>query len=116
MAQKIPLSLWVKKGDFIFVSGITWWDTETGEMPPSIAEQTHNTLLKIKSALTEAGATMKDVVKVTVFIREHQDYDKMNEVYRTFFDAPYPARTTVEASPRRSNANIEIDAVAYVGI
>ena len=109
-----PYSQAVKAGDFLFISGQVPIDPKTGKaVMGDIAIQTKQVLENIKSILGAAGLSLKDVVKVTVFLKDVKDFKKMNETYGTFFKEDPPARTTVQAQLAMEELLIEIDAVAY---
>ena len=104
----------VRAGDFIYVSGQGPIDPITDKMVVTdIEEQTRITLTNIKRVLAACGATMQDVVKCSVFLRDIADFPRMNDVYKTFFVDARPARTTVEAKFYQAEMLVEIDCVAY---
>jgi len=117
--EKVPLpvapySQAVKAGDFLFISGQIPIDPKTGKVViGDIAIQAKQTLENIKAILSAAGLSLKDVVKVTVFLKDVKDYKKMNETYGTYFKEDPPARTTVQAQLAMEGLLIEIDAIAY---
>ncbi len=110
-----PYSGAVRAGDFIFVSGFHGGgaDRVTGEKYNTIGAQTRQCLLKIKSALEAGGASLEDVVKVTVFIDSAEHFDEMNRAYAEFFPHDPPARSAVVTQFIRAGMLIQIDAVAY---
>jgi 2-iminobutanoate/2-iminopropanoate deaminase len=111
-----PYSQGYKAGDYIFVSGQGPLDPQTGKVKgDTIEEQTRQTLENIKAILQANGASMKDVVKVTVVLTDLSNFKPMNEVYKTFFSEPFPARITYGASLALTGMLVEIDAIAYVG-
>ncbi len=111
-----PYSQGCKAGDYIFVSGQVPLDPQTGKVKgDTIEEQTRQTLENIKAILQANGASMKDVVKVTVVLTDLSNFKPMNEVYKTFFPEPFPARMTYGASLALTRMLVEIDAIAYVG-
>ena len=85
----------------------------TGAFPEGgIKEQTQQSLSNIKAILEEAGTTMNNVVKTTVFLADMNDFAAMNEVYAQFFSAPFPARSAVAVKTLPKNALVEIEVVA----
>ena len=110
-----PLSPAVRWGDLVFISGQTGKMPGSGELPAGIAAQTTQALENVRALLEEAGTSMDRVLKVTVFVTRHEDIERMNEIYRTAFGDPPPARScvVVAALPRR-DAVIEIECVAAV--
>jgi enamine deaminase RidA (YjgF/YER057c/UK114 family) len=83
--------------------------------PGDIRAQTRHVLSTIETILTLAGLGLDDVVKTTVMLTDWRHYADYNEVYRTFFSAPYPARSTVCGSLGMPGALIEIEAIAIAG-
>jgi double-stranded uracil-DNA glycosylase len=110
-----PLSFAARSGDLLFVSGIPGFDAQ-GALPDTFEAQFANVVTNIKRILTEAGVTMRDLVKVNVLLTRASDVARMNELYASAFGpAPYPARTTcvVVALPNPAML-IEIECVAAV--
>lgn len=111
-----PYSAGFKAGDYIFVSGQGPLNPRTGKIENNtIEEQTRQTLENIKAILEAGGSSMADVVKVSVLLTDLANFKAMNEVYKTFFSEPFPARITYGAGLALPNMLIEIDAVAYLG-
>ena len=111
-----PYSQGYKAGDFIFVSGQGPLDPQTGRIQgDTIEEQTRKTLDNIKGILQAGGASMTDVVKVTVILTDLNNFRPMNEAYKTFFAEPFPVRITYGAGLALPDMLVEIDAIAYVG-
>ncbi len=110
-----PYSGAVRAGDFIFVSGFHGGgaNRETGERYDTIEVQTRQCLEKIKHALEAGGATMADVVKVTVFIDSGEHLEKMNQAYAEYFPDEPPARSCVVTQFIRPGMLIQIDCIAY---
>jgi 2-iminobutanoate/2-iminopropanoate deaminase len=109
-----PYSPAVRAGDFIFVAGQGPVDTATDKMSfGDIQHETRLTLGNIQRILEACGATMQDVVKCSVFLRDGNDFAAMNAVYAEFFGEARPARTTVEAKFANPTMKIEIDCIAY---
>lgn len=104
----------IEAGDYVFVSGAL--GTKDGKLVEGgIKAETPQTLDNLKETLAKSGLSISDVVKVTVFIKNLEDFQPMNEVYRTYFPTDPPARSTVVAGLVLGNANIEIDMIAYRG-
>ena len=111
---KGPYSPAVRAGGFVFVSGQTPRDPISGELVgDDVATQTRQTLSNVQQLLEAAGATMRDVIGVTIYLADVDDWGTMNTVYTQFFSAPYPSRTAVGAELR--DILVEISAIAYVG-
>jgi 2-iminobutanoate/2-iminopropanoate deaminase len=96
-------------GTFLFVAGQTPKDPKTGTMPADIRGQAAQCLKNIQAIVEAAGASLVDVVRVGIFLKDLADFKDVNEVYATFFNAPYPARTTVQAAP--PGCLVEMDAI-----
>ena len=96
----------------IYVSGQLPINPETGTIPEDVAAQTRQVLQNLKAILEEAGSTMSDVLKATVYMIDMNEFAKMNEVYAEFFTEPFPARATVEVTRLAKDALVEIDAIA----
>ena len=108
-----PLSFAARVGDLLFVSGIPGFDAN-GALPDGFDAQFANVVINIKRVLDEAGATMRDLVKVNVLLTRASDVAAMNALYAgAFGPAPFPARTTcvVQALPDPKML-IEIEGVA----
>jgi 2-iminobutanoate/2-iminopropanoate deaminase len=108
-----PYSSAVRSGDLLFISGQVPFDPATGEMAGGdIAAETRRVLDNIGALLGAAGLTFAHIARTTVFLADMNDFAAMNEVYRAYFSAPYPARSTVQAARLPRDARIEIDAIA----
>lgn len=113
-APRGPYSPAVRAGDFIFVSGQGPVDPKTNEFSyGDIKHETRVVLNNIKAILEGSGASMSDVVRCGVFLRDGGDFAAMNEVYAEFFGDQKPARTTVETKFANPRMKVEIDAIAY---
>jgi len=100
-------------GGALFHSGQTPIDPATGKLVDGdVAEQTRQVFANLRSVLAAAGRTLDDVVKVTVYLVDMNDFAVMNSVYAQTFDAPFPARTTVAVAGLPLGARVEIELVA----
>jgi reactive intermediate/imine deaminase len=109
------LSAVVKVGDMLYLSGQLGTAAGQGLVQGGIGPETTQTLQKIKEIVEAAGSSMERVVKCTVFLADIADYRGMNEVYRTFFPADPPARSTVAVGALVLNARVEIECLALAG-
>ncbi|HKL41063.1 MAG TPA: RidA family protein [Clostridia bacterium] len=110
-----PYSQAMKAGDFVYVSGQLPMNPESGEMVTgSIKEQTRQSLENAKAILEEAGTSLKNVVKTTVFLQDMNDFADMNGVYAEFFTDHKPARAAIEVAKLPLGADVEIQMVAYL--
>lgn len=108
-----PYSQGVEAAKFVFVSGQLPLDPATGQLAtPDIAGQTKQALENLQAVLAAAGATLGDVVKTTVFLRDMGDFAAMNEIYAHFFAGECPARSAVGVSALPRDARVEIEAIA----
>ena len=108
-----PYSQAIQIGNLVYTSGQIPIDPATGDfVEGGIKEQTRQSLLNVKAILEEAGLTMGDVVKTTVFMADMGDFADMNAVYAEFFSEPYPARSAVAVKTLPKGALVEIEVVA----
>ena len=108
-----PYSQAIQVGNLIYTSGQIPIDPATGVFAEGgIKEQTRQSLINVKYILEEAGLTMNDVVKTTVFMADMNDFADMNAVYAEFFSEPYPARSAVAVKTLPKGALVEIEVVA----
>lgn len=108
-----PYSQAIQVGNLVYTSGQIPIDPDTGVfVEGGIREQTRQSLLNVKAILDEAGLTMGNVVKTTVFMADMSDFAEMNAVYAEFFSEPYPARSAVAVKTLPKGALVEIEVVA----
>ena len=110
-----PYSQAIQVGNLVYTSGQIPIDPSTGAFAEGgIKEQTRQSLTNVKAILEEAGLSMSDVVKTTVFMADMGDFADMNAVYAEFFSEPYPARSAVAVKTLPKGALIEIEVVAAI--
>ena len=110
-----PYSQAVKVGGMLYASGQIPINPATGAIVAGgIKEQTRQSLTNVRAILQEAGLTMGNVVKTTVFMADMNDFADMNSVYAEFFSAPYPARSAVAVKALPKGALVEIEVVAAI--
>lgn len=110
-----PYSQAVVAGDVVHVAGQLGLDPDSGRLvADDVTAQTHQAMRNLRAILEEAGAAMSDVLKVTVFLDDLDDFAAMNEAYREHMSPPYPARTAVQVEALPLGARVEFDAVARV--
>jgi 2-iminobutanoate/2-iminopropanoate deaminase len=108
-----PYSQAIRWGDLIFVSGQIPIDPATGQVVgDDVAAQTERVLKNLAAILEAAGASLGQVLKTTVYLRDLNDFGKMNEVYARFFSEQPPARATVQVARLPRDVSVEIEAVA----
>ena len=107
-----PYSQGIKIGDFIFTSGQIPINPETGELVSDIQKATRQSLENVKAVLEAAGTTLRNVVKVSIFVKDMNDFALINEIYAEYFNENPPARSCVEVARLPKDAVIEIEAIA----
>jgi reactive intermediate/imine deaminase len=107
-----PYSQAVKSGGFLFVSGQIALNPSTGDlMNSSIEEQAEQVINNLAAICEAANATLSNIVKLTIYITDMNDFSIVNSAMESHFQAPYPARATVEVSALPLGVNVEMDAV-----
>lgn len=110
-----PYSQAIRTGNLVFVSGQLPIDPATGQFAEGgITELTRQSLTNIANILKEAGTDMSHVVKTTVLLADMNDFAAMNEVYASFFEAPFPARSAFAVKTLPKGAMVEIECVAEI--
>ena len=110
-----PYSQAVKTDGLVFVSGQLPIDPQTGAFPEGgIAAQTNQSLKNLGSILAEAGSDYSKVIKTTVFLADMADFAAMNEVYSSFLNAPFPARSAIAVKELPKGALVEIECIAEI--
>ena len=107
-----PYSQAIEVGGFLFASGQIPVDPATGVIPDGIEAQAKQALTNVSNLLASAQLTMTDVVKTSVFIKDMNDFAKVNEIYATFFEGDYPARSCVEVARLPKDVLIEVEVIA----
>jgi len=103
----------MRHGDIIYTSGQGPVQMETGTYTPGdIQSEARLTLDNLREVLQEAGSSMEDVLRVTVYLASMQDYAAFNAVYREYFRPPLPARSCIAASGLAFGMKVELDAIA----
>ena len=109
-----PYSQGIAANGFLFLSGQIPLDPATGQVVEGdIAVQTERVLKNLEAVLEAAGASLARVVKTTVYLKDLNDFGRMNEVYGRFFASEPPARATVEVARLPRDVRIEIDLIAF---
>jgi len=110
-----PYSQAIQAGNFLFLSGQIPLDSKTGELVKGdIGQQTKQVLENIKGVLESQKLGMEDVVKVTIFLKDIANFNRVNEIYSIYFPTSPPARSTVEVAKLPRDVEIEIEAIALI--
>lgn len=108
-----PYSQAVEVNGMIYTSGQLPMNHKTGLMSEDVGEQTEQSLKNVFAILNEVGLDASNVIKTTVFIKDMNDFPKINKVYETFFTDNYPARSCVEVARLPKDALVEIEVIAH---
>lgn len=106
-----PYSHAIAIQSLVFISGQLPINKDTGAMPEGIEEQARQALENLKSVAEAAGSTLRNVVKTTVFLEDIDDFKSVNDIYATYFEEPFPARSAFEVSKLPLGAKVEIEAI-----
>ena len=107
-----PYSQAIEVNNMIFVSGQIPVNPLTGEIKSDVKEAAHQSLTNMKNILLEAGSDMSKVIKVTIFLKNINDFALVNEVYALYFNKPYPARSCVAVKSLPKDVVLEMEAIA----
>ena len=111
-----PYSAAIESGEIVFVSGQIPLDPLAGKLVEGdIAAQTRQSLENLKAILAAAGLTFAHVVKTTIFLTSMGDFAAVNDVYKTYMNEPYPARSTIAVAALPMGAKVEIEMIAARG-
>jgi 2-iminobutanoate/2-iminopropanoate deaminase len=111
-----PYSQAVRSDEWVFVSGQIPLHPGTGEVViGGIEEQTRQTMVNLQSVLKAAGASLREVVKTTIYLVDLADFAAVNQVYASYFEANPPARATVQVAALPKGVLVEVDAIAHLG-
>lgn len=102
-------------GRMVFLSGQVALDPATGQLlSGDVAAQTHQVMRNLAAVLAEAGGSVDDLIKTSIFLANIDDFAAVNAVYASYLRPPYPARATVEVSRLPRGAAVEIDGIAII--
>jgi len=108
-----PYSQAIIDGDTIYVAGQGPGNPQTGQLElGDVPSQTRRTLDNMKAILEAAGSSLDKVLRCNVYLKDINDFQAMNQVYATYFSAPHPARTTIQAGALPGGISVEIDCIA----
>lgn len=109
-----PYSQGVKVGNIIYTSGQIPVDPQTGELETDIKKATKRSMENVKAILAEAGTTLDNIIKTTIFLKNMDDFAAVNEIYGSYFKENPPSRSCVEVARLPKDAVIEIEAIATI--
>ncbi len=108
-----PYSQSIESNGFIFLSGQIGINPEDGKLVNGgISEQTKQIFSNIENILSEADCKLNDIVKVTVFLKNMDDFSLVNSIYSEYFSKPYPARSAIQVAKLPMDVDIEIESIA----
>ncbi|MDO4321333.1 MAG: RidA family protein [Lachnospiraceae bacterium] len=107
-----PYSQAIEVNDMIFTSGVIPVNPATGEIPSGVEAQAEQAFSNMAALLQAAGSSMENVIKTTVFIKEMNDFGKINEIYAKYFTGTFPARSCVEVARLPKDVLLEVEAIA----
>ncbi|EUJ29687.1 RidA family protein [Listeria cornellensis] len=107
-----PYSQAVKVNGFIYASGQLGIDPATGEMVKGVEAQTKQAFANIKAVLEAGGSSLDKIVKTTVLFKDLGNFIAVNEIYASFFEGDYPARSAFQVAKLPNDADIEIEVIA----
>ena len=107
-----PYSQAVEAGGMVYTQGMLGINPATGDMPGEVEGQTELALKNVGSILASRGLNFSDVVKTLIFLKNMEDFEKVNGVYRRYFTENFPARSCIEASRLPKDALVEIEVIA----
>ena len=108
-----PYSQAIQKGNFLFLSGQLGLDPVTGDfVKGGVKEQTSQVFKNIRAIISEAGFTMGNIVKTTVFLADMDDFAAVNEIYAAQFEGTFPARSAIAVRTLPKNGLVEIEVIA----
>ena len=110
-----PYSQAIEVNGMVYTSGVIPVVPSTGEIPEGAAAQADQAIGNLAALLKEAGTSTENVVKTTVFIKNMDDFAKVNEIYATYFTGAFPARSCVEVARLPKDLLIEVEVTAIKG-
>lgn len=107
-----PYSQAIEVNNMVFTSGVIPVNPATGGIPAGVEAQAEQALTNLSELLKAAGTSTANVIKTTVFIKEMNDFGKINEIYAKYFETPFPSRSCVEVARLPKDVLLEIEAIA----
>lgn len=110
-----PYSQAVKFGNMVYLSGQIAINPANGEMIlDSIEDEMHQVMKNIEAVLKEANSSLENIIKTSIFLKNMDDFAKVNEIYGSYFSKDFPARETVQVAKLPKDVNVEISVIAFV--
>ena len=109
-----PYSQAIEYGGLLYTSGQIPVNPVTGEIPDGVENQAHQVFENLKNLLEAAKTRFENVIKTTVFIKDMNDFAKINEIYASYFKKPYPARSCVQVARLPKDVLLEVEVVAKI--
>ena len=106
-----PYSQAIAYNGILYISGQIPMHPDTGLIPDTIADQTHQALTNLVAIIHAAKASTADVIKNTIYIKNMDDFETINGIYNTYFSEPYPARAVIEVARLPKDVGIEIESI-----
>ena len=106
-----PYSQAIVTGNMVFASGQIPVNPATGEIPEGVEAQANQVFTNLKNLIAAAGSSIENTVKTTVFIKNMDDFAKINEIYAQYFTEPFPARSCVEVARLPKDVLLEVEAI-----
>lgn len=107
-----PYSQAIEVNGMVYTSGVIPVEPQTGEIPNGVEAQATQVFVNLVHLLEACGTSMENVVKTTVFIKDMNDFAKINEIYATYFTGVFPARSCVEVARLPKDVLLEVEAIA----
>lgn len=108
-----PYSQAIEINGMVYTSGVIPVVPETGELPDGVEAQAEQAFKNLTNLVADSGSKVENIVKTTVFIKEMNDFGKINEVYKKYFKEPFPARSCVEVARLPKDVLLEVEAIAF---
>lgn len=102
----------IQANNLVVCSGQLGIDPATGKMPETVAEQAHCSMKNMGAILKEAGCDYSNIIKTTIFLTDMNDFSVVNEIYKSYFDGNYPARSCIQVAKLPLNGLVEIECMA----
>ena len=113
-SPRASYSVYTQVGNFVFLAGQVAVDPKTKEIPKRFSDQVHLVLGSIQKTLESVGSSMDHVLKTTVFLKSRSYLQEYDKIYRSYFKAGYPARSTIVAEMAHEDFLIEIEAIGWI--